>query len=107
MTPTVSLVAVICSGCVSPPPAPIPLRLIVCCAASSAIAAGSAIASSVGRSFTGVTVTVKVRETTPLSTSVARSLSRPPSVTVTVMTLDPDAFGTGVYCSVPVAPGDV
>ena len=45
------LVAVTASGWLSPAPAVMPLRLTVCSAASSAIAAGSGIASSVGGVF--------------------------------------------------------
>ena len=53
-------IAVTVSTWLSPPPALIPVRLIVCCGASSRIAAGLAIASSVGRSLTAFTVSVNV-----------------------------------------------
>ena len=53
-------VAVTVKLCDSPPPAEIPVSSIVCCAASSRMASGSAIASSVGASLTASTVTVTV-----------------------------------------------
>ena len=51
----------------------------------------------VGGSFTGLTVTVKVR--------VTILLLAPPSLTVTVMSADPKALGTGVKVRDPVALG--
>ena len=47
-------------------------------------------------SFTAFTVTVNVRTTVPLSPAVPRLLSRPPSVTVTVMIAEPLCSATGV-----------
>ncbi len=97
MRPVLLLEAVTCSGwLLSPVPAVIPVRFTVCSPASSAIGAGSAIASSVGGSFTPVTVTVNWRLNVPLSPGVARLLSRPPSVTVTVTIAVPNALATGV-----------
>ena len=96
MTAVLLLTAVTCSGCTSPMPAVMPARFTVCGAASSLIAAGSAIPAIVGASFTGSTVTVKVREKVPLSPVVRRSRSSPASVSVTVITAVPHMFGIGV-----------
>ncbi len=90
------LSAVTVSTCVSPPPAVMPLRFTVCAPASSRIAAGSGMASSVGGSLSPDTTTVNVRDTVPLSPGVPRLLSRPPSVTVTVMIALPETLASGV-----------
>ena len=85
-------VAVTVKFCVSPAPAEMPARLIVCAAASSRIAAGLVIALSVGALLSGVTLTVKVRTTLFLP-----PLATPPlSVTVAVITAVPDLPETGV-----------
>ena len=66
------------------------------CAPASSVTVWSAPLVNDGASLTAVTVTVKVRTAVPLSPAVPRSLSRPPSVTVTVITAEPDALATGV-----------
>src|SRR4029077_5837394 len=83
-----------------------PVRLTVCCAASSLIAAGFEIASSVGASLTGLTVTLNVREKVP-SSALPAMPSSPASRTVTVIVAVPLWLATGVYASDPVALGDV
>ena len=62
--------------------------------------------------FTGgftatVTVTSNVSVTEPLSAVVARSLSRPPSSTVTVIVAVPATPTSGVKARLPVASADV
>ena len=86
-------VAVTVSTWVSPPPAAIPVRFTVCALASSRIAAGFAIVSRVGASFTAVTVRTKV------SLVVAV-----PSLTVTVIVDAPNWLAAGVAVSVREAP---
>ena len=65
------------------------------------------IASSVGVSLTGLTVTSNVRVNLALSLVVERSPSSPASSTVTEIVAAPEASATGVNVSVPVALGDV
>ena len=77
-------------------PAPMPVRLTVCCAESSPMVS-PAIASRVGASFTGVTVMSKVRMVVLLVGAL--------SSTVTVMVAVPWAFGLGVNVSVPATFG--
>ena len=85
--------AVTVSTCVSLPPAAIPLRFTVCAPASSKIAAGFVIASSVGASFTAVTVRANVSLVVVV-----------PSFTVTVIVAVPDRLAAGVAVSVREAP---
>src|SRR4051812_16019772 len=77
-------------------PEPIPLRLTVRDPESSAITT-SPNGSSVGGSFTGLTVRVKVR--------VVILLEAPPSLTFTVMSALPDALLAGVKLRVAVGSG--
>ena len=88
------LIAVTCSGWFSPPPALTPANGTDCSAASSLIVESS-IAPKVGRSFTALTVTSKVRTVLALSLFVARLPSNPPSVTVTVIVAAPDWSASG------------
>src|SRR5437764_399062 len=76
---------------VSPRPAEMPARLIVCGPAFSRIAGGLAIGLSVGAWLTGLTVTLKVRVkvlTPPLAVP-------PLSITVTVIVAVPVVLGAG------------
>src|SRR5262245_16325074 len=77
-------------------PALMPERLTVCIVAFS-VMDKLPIAFSVGGSFTGLTVTVKLR--------LIVLLVAWPSFTVTVMVAVPLAFATGVKLSVPVVFG--
>ena len=86
--PVLLLDAVTFSGCVSPPPAVIPLRLTVCSAAFCCSCSPVKVLI-VGASLTGATVTRKVRVTVRLSPAVDRLPSRPASSTTTVMTAVP------------------
>src|SRR5689334_9727765 len=70
-----------------------PVKPTVWTGASSLIVMGFG-ASSVGRSLTGLTVTVKVRTTVLLALW--------PSLTVTVMVAVPNASATGLKSSAPV-----
>ena len=65
------------------------------------------IESRVGASLRGETVTSNVVVIVALSSEVARSESRPPSSSVTVMVVAPCWLGSGVNCSVPVVLGEV
>ena len=76
----------------SPPPAAMPVRLIVCNEASSRMAAGFEMAASVGASLMPVTLTVKVRVVMLMPPFAVPPLS----CTVTVMTAEPLALATGV-----------
>ena len=73
-----------------------PERLTVCAPAFS-LRVRLPIASSVGGWLTGLTVTVKARLT--------MLLLAPPSLTVTVMVVEPKALAAGVKLSVPMAAG--
>src|SRR5436853_453327 len=77
-------------------PALMPVSVTVCRGASSLNVIGFGV-SSVGRSLTGVTETVKVR--------VAVLFTAWPSLTITVTVAEPNAFGTGVKVNVPELPG--
>src|SRR5882672_1807578 len=70
----------------------IPVRLTNWAGESSGML-GLPIGSSVGGSFTGLTVTVKVR--------VTMLLEPPPSLMVTVIVVEPDRLATGVNETVP------
>src|SRR5438045_3814698 len=71
----------------------IPVRLMTCMPASSLSVIGLG-ASSVGRSFTGLTVMTKVRATVLLEPW--------PSLTTTVIVEAPKASGVGAKVSVPL-----
>src|SRR4051812_40105336 len=99
------LTAVTVIRCVSPGPAVMPVRLIVCwawlLAFCSRIDAGLGMTLIVGAWLTGRIVTVKVRET-----ELTPALAVPPlSVTVTVITAVPLALGVGFRASRAVASG--
>ena len=89
------LVVVTCSGWLSPPPALTPVNGTDCSVASSLIVR-LLIAVTVGTSLTGSTVTLNVRTVLALSLAVARLLSSPPSVTVTVIVATPDWSASGL-----------
>ena len=63
--------------------------------------------STVGTSFTASTVTVNDLTVLALSLFVARLPSNPPSVTVTVIRVLPDASANGVNLNDPVVSGVV
>ena len=67
------------------------------CSGAGSLGVRPLIAASVGVSFTGATVTTKLRVTTLFSDW--------PSFTVTVMVEVPDPLATGVNASVPLAAG--
>ena len=96
------------SVCDSFGPAVMPVRLTEASPVSS-LTMTSAMALSVGLSFTGVMLTATTRENVWLSAGVDRLLSVPPSSTVTVtLTGVPSAVkasGTGVTTTDPVELG--
>ena len=90
MTAVLLLDAVTCNGwALSPGPAEMPDRFTVCSPASSRIGAGSGIASSVGGSFTAVTVIVNV---------CWPEVSSPP------LAVPPSSCSSSVMVAVPLTP---
>ena len=73
---------------------------------TTVLRAGDAAGSRTGASLTERTVTLNVWLNVALSPVVARSPSRPPSSTVTVMVAVPCWSPAGVTAMVPVASGD-
>src|SRR6266404_6204413 len=74
----------------------IPARLTVWLVVSSAMVK-SPIGFKVGKSFTGLTLTVNIR--------VVILFEPPPSFTITVITADPEALVAGVKVNAPLALG--
>ena len=92
--------------CDSNGPAEMPVRLIVCWTASSKIALGSEMESTVGRSLTGVTFTVKVCENVA-SSELLNVPSGPASRTVTAILAECCSWELASYSFSIVAKGQV